>query len=118
MQSVSIPTSWSNDEIEFQFCPCCGRCVTNEEEEGCAHLLFVYLDEVGEFIKVKPSIQKAVDQAVDFYSRLRENDDGDHFGFDVPGEVIKQYDSDSAVCFSFGANVTGAGYSVAIEFEP
>ena len=37
---------------------------------------------------------------------------------DLPEMLARRLDRPSAVCFRFGANSTGGGYAVGIDFEP
>jgi len=116
MHFLKIQTSWGFDEIEFQHCPVCGSPVLGNVNP-CEHLLFSYSNEVGEFQNVATSVRSAVDAAHRQREELEERDPVEAEDLYLPEAAARRYKVESAVCFAFGARVTGGGYAVAIDFE-
>ena len=105
-QFVSVPMPWGSDDIGMEFCSVCGQRIF--EEPACDHLLFVFMDEVGEFTNVAPDIEALVEQLPD----SDESEDDEY----PPEMLTALIPSESALCLYFTANVTGGGISVCIDF--
>lgn len=101
---------WGGEDIGLQYCPVCSAYIVGVEETPdvppCPHVLFVYFDDVGDFDPIRDDLRAAAE--------------GIEWDFDSdthPAEILSQrIDRDSAVCLHFGANSTGAGYAVCIDF--
>ena len=107
-QYLEIPMPWAGGDFVMAFCPICGAKLLQSDDDQCAHLLFTFLDETGEFEKVSKSISTLVSQVRDFdpYS------DDDH----PAKQLVELVPSNSAVCFNFEADDTGGAISVCIDF--
>ena len=116
MNFVRIHTSWAFDGVEFQNCPACGAEVL-ANATPCEHLLFNYFDEAGEFSSIADSVRDTIDAATTHREKLEDDDPVEAEDLYLPEEVARRLDRESAICIAFGANTTGGGYTVAIDFE-
>lgn len=102
---IPIALPWGDDGVGARFCPVCAADFLGDEP--CTHVLFVFLDEAGEFSHVADRIRNLV-------ADLPDADDLEDAT--LPEVLAERIDCDSAACLVFGATCTGGGASVAIDF--
>jgi hypothetical protein len=99
---LTVSTPWGGEDVGILFCPVCGRKVTSKRH--CNHVLFLFLDELGDFEWVSPSLAEA---RKSLKSKKLAN---------PTRAFAKAIQRDSVVCFYFTPNVTGGGIGIAIDF--
>jgi hypothetical protein len=99
---LTVPMPFGGEEVGILFCPVCGRRVTSKRK--CSHLLFIYLEEVGDFEWLAPSL-RTVRKSMNL--QRHEN---------PTRAIARLVKSESAVCFYFTPNETGGGIGIGIEF--
>lgn len=112
MQYIYIPTSWGTDAIPLEYCPVCGAHLVSNT---CPHLLFFFHEEVGEFTDVAPHLKNEIVALNDELNAMGEEE---RYLTYAPEHLAQQLDLETAVAFHFPGNVTGGGYTVAIDIEP
>ena len=64
MTLTRLTLPWGS-EIYKLACPRCGTPVNIESEDHCSHLLFTYLDELGEFVFAQNAVKETASNLVD-----------------------------------------------------
>jgi hypothetical protein len=93
-QYVTIEQIWDNSRFH---CPVCGALVCTADsltEKPCAHVLFSWIDEVGEFENLSPLLEGKLDF-----------EDAPHPNYE---EVMEKL-PDTAVLFAFDIHSKGCG---------
>jgi hypothetical protein len=64
MALARLTVPWGS-EINKLACPRCGSPADLEKEDHCSHLLFTYLDEIGEFVFAQDTVKDLASKLVD-----------------------------------------------------
>jgi hypothetical protein len=71
------------------YCPSCGVLVVNDEDEveqpACEHVLFLYLDDIAEFLYIEPELERLIEAK-------RKNEDEDESDYEL---LLKEHPSSS-----------------------
>jgi len=108
-----IPNVCYAGEFQKYYCPVCGKEIFNEGyKDPCAHLLFSYVIEGGDFEYVAPRIGNLVEE-------LAKEDDPD---IDPVEYVLEKVNSESILCFTIVIEGIGCGPvsisdCIAIDFD-
>ena len=106
-QYLFIHLPWGGEQPGINFCFVCGAKLW--ETEGCAHRLFTFNDEGGEFENVAERIQDLVDAFPDV---IDEEDDRSY-----PEILTAMIRRTGVVCLHTSADSTGGGMAVCFELE-
>ena len=100
MTLTRLTLPWGS-EIYKLACPRCGTPVNIESEDHCSHLLFTYLDELGEFVFAQNAVKETASYLLD---------EGDFI------EAISM-SFEHALVIEFPATFTGPGMSVGWDYS-
>jgi len=96
---MNIPDVYLGGDMKDIYCPVCGERIGVETEAYCDHVLFVYLDMIGEFIWSANPPQS---------QRIEDDEE-----LETPDEkikaLLKEINSDSVLCVSFTTSGMACG---------
>lgn len=112
-QFVEVPVPWDGDDIGIHCCPVCGASV--RDEDLCPHVVFVWLDEAGEFQTRDEGVAALLEPITD---ALGDDEEADNDEPPHPARLACELlELPSAVCLYFGATFTGPGMAVCFDFS-